>query len=240
MRENFDTGGPGVLACRSGRANMGPRASGRRLQPVYMLQKEAIVAWTGRRGGSAAGGAPSEESALVEQAKVDPDAFGVLYDRYVDGVYRFVYNRVRNRQAAEDVTADVFVKALRAIGRYQSSGRPFGAWLYQIAANAAIDHARAFRPSVDLGHLDRLAATTPGPEETALGRVEKSRVWQLMAELPPAQQTALALRLGQDLSNVDIALVMGKSEGAVKVLVHRGIASLRSRLAEDPETGAGS
>ena len=77
------------------------------------------------------------------------------------------------------------------------------------------------------------------PEFGGLGRVEQSRVWQLLAELPPAQQTALALRLGQDLSNVDIALVMGKSEGAVKVLVHRGIASLRSRLGDDPDPVAG-
>jgi RNA polymerase sigma-70 factor (ECF subfamily) len=73
-----------------------------------------------------------------------------------------------------------------------------------------------------------------------LRNVEETRVWQLIAGLPPAQHTALALRLGQDLSNVDIAAIMGKSEGAVKVLVHRGIASLRALMSEASDRTDGS
>jgi RNA polymerase sigma-70 factor (ECF subfamily) len=197
------------------------------------------VAWFGRGRGARLSDGAADEAVLVERAKSDPEAFGVLYDRYVDGVYRFVYNRVRNRQAAEDVTADVFVKALRAIGRFEVSDRPFRAWLYQIAANATIDHLRAVRPSMELGHASLLAAPGAGPEDKALGRVGESRVWKLIAELPPSQQTAVALRLGEDLSTLDIAYVMGKSEGAVKVLVHRGLSSLRTRLGEDRNLEAG-
>jgi RNA polymerase sigma-70 factor (ECF subfamily) len=197
------------------------------------------VAWIGRRRGVPTAEGGDDEAALVEAAKSDPEAFGVLYDRHVDGVYRFVYNRLRNQQAAEDVTAEVFVKALRAIGRYKVSGRPFRAWLYQIAANAVIDHVRAARPSSDLDHAALLAATGPGPEDRAVGRVEESEVWKRIGELPAAQQTAVALRLGEDLSTLDIAYVMGKSEGAVKVLVHRGLATLRAQLSADPDLEAG-
>ncbi|HSS10524.1 MAG TPA: sigma-70 family RNA polymerase sigma factor [Acidimicrobiales bacterium] len=198
-----------------------------------------IMTWFGRGGGAASSDKTDEESLLVERAKVDAHAFGMLYDRHVDGVYRFVYSRLRNRQAAEDVTSDVFVKALRALGRFEVSGRPFKAWLYQIASNATIDHVRALRLSIDLGEASRLASAGAGPEEMALGRVEQSRVWALVGDLPPAQQTALALRLGEDMSTMDIAYVMGKSEGAVKVLVHRGLASLRARLTEDGDLEPG-
>jgi RNA polymerase sigma-70 factor, ECF subfamily len=197
------------------------------------------MAWFARGKSAASSDNTDGEAQLIERAKVDAYAFGLLYDRHVDAIYRFVYNRLHNQQAAEDVTSEVFAKALRAIGRFQFSGRPFRAWLYQIASNATIDHVRALRPSVDLGQASQMASTSAGPEATALGRVEQSRVWALLGELPVAQQTAVALRLGEDLSTTDIAHVMGKSEGAVKVLVHRGLSSLRARLNEDDDLGAG-
>src|SRR5439155_24805163 len=95
------------------------------------------------------------EQALVERAKRDPSAFGELYDRHFLQIYRFVYSRVRDQATAEDVTSEVFMKALRSIGRYQDTGRPFSAWLYQIAVNAVADSFRALRPSEDIdGHHD--------------------------------------------------------------------------------------
>src|SRR5579859_2883490 len=92
----------------------------------------------------------SEESDLVERAKRDPGAFGELYDRHFNQIYRFVYSRVRDQSAAEDVTSEVFLKALRGIGRYQDTGRPFSAWLYQIAVNAVNDRYRSLRPTEDI------------------------------------------------------------------------------------------
>ncbi|HYL07507.1 MAG TPA: sigma factor, partial [Candidatus Udaeobacter sp.] len=77
-----------------------------------------------------------EERDLVERAKRDPRQFGALYDRFFQQIYRFVYSRVREQTAAEDVTSEVFMKALKAMPRYQDTGRPFAAWLYQIAVNA--------------------------------------------------------------------------------------------------------
>ena len=120
------------------------------------------------------------EDQLVERAKVDADAFGELYSHYFGQIYRFVYSRLRDQDAAEDVTSEVFFKALRAIGRYKPSGHPFSAWLYQISVNAIADHYRAKRPATSL--------------DDAIG------------------------------------VVMGKSEGAIKLLIHRGMIGLRERL----------
>src|SRR5438128_12137630 len=83
-----------------------------------------------------------EERELVERAKEDPDAFGALYDRYFPQIYRFAYSRVRDQSLAEDVTSEVFFKALKNIKRYTYSGHPFSSWLYQITLNAVADQYR--------------------------------------------------------------------------------------------------
>ena len=90
------------------------------------------------------------EDQLVERAKQDADAFGELYDHYFGQIYRFVFSRLRDQEAAEDVTSEVFFKALRAIGRYKPSGHPFSAWLYQISVNAINDHYRSRKPTSSL------------------------------------------------------------------------------------------
>src|ERR1700736_3345884 len=109
----------------------------------------------------------ADETGLVERAKLDPAAFGELYDRYFSQIYRFVYSRVRDQTAAEDVTSEVFMKALRGIGRYQDTGRPFSAWLYQIAVNAVNDRYRASRTFEDIEEQRDLAAAGPSLEEFA-------------------------------------------------------------------------
>ena len=90
------------------------------------------------------------EDQLVERAKSDADAFGELYDHYFGQIYRFAYSRTRDQDAAEEVTQEVFMKALRAMPRYRPSGHPFSSWLYQISANAIADHFRQRRPQASL------------------------------------------------------------------------------------------
>src|ERR1700731_3597354 len=90
------------------------------------------------------------EDQLVERAKQDAAAFGELYDHYFGQIYRFVYSRLRDQDHAEDVTSEVFMKALRAIGRYKPAGHPFSAWLYQISVNAIADHYRQQKPQSSL------------------------------------------------------------------------------------------
>ncbi|MBO0702306.1 MAG: RNA polymerase sigma factor [Candidatus Dormibacteraeota bacterium] len=144
-------------------------------------------------------------------------------------MYRFVYSRVQDRAVAEDVTSEVFMKALRSIGRYQDTGRPFSAWLYQIAVNAVADRYRGQRVTDDIDEQYDLSDGT-SLEDTAARRDEIRRVWRLIEELPDQQRTALILKFQEDMKIEDIAVAMGKSPGAVKLLVHRGVTRLRQQV----------
>jgi RNA polymerase sigma-70 factor, ECF subfamily len=170
-----------------------------------------------------------DECLLVERAKVDPDAFAVLYDRHVAGVYRFAYTRLRNAAAAEDVTAEVFIKALKNISRYQGRGRPFACWLYRIAANAVADHFRHEPVSSELA--DGLADRDIQVEATAIRHLEVAYVWGLVERLPAQQRVAMTLRFGEDRSAREAAQIMGKSEAAVKLLIYRAVGRLRLEAA---------
>ena len=124
------------------------------------------------------------------------------------------------------------MKALRSIPRYQDTGRPFTAWLYQISVNTVNDRYRSNRPAVDLDEMYDLAAGGPGLEETAVQRAELRQIWQTVETLPAQQRTALTLKFQEDMKISAIAAVMGKSEGAVKLLIHRGMTTLRAVLKE--------
>jgi len=128
-----------------------------------------------------------DERELVERAKYDHGAFGELYDRHFLQIYKFVYSRVRDQAMAEDVTSDVFMKALRSIGRYQDTGRPISAWLYQIAMNAVADRFRAARPTEDIDEQRDLTAGGPGLEQIAAQRDELRRIWAVVETLPTQQ-----------------------------------------------------
>ena len=168
-----------------------------------------------------------DERRLVERAKRDPREFGVLYDRHFQQIYRFVYSRVREQTAAEDVTSEIFMKALRAMPRYQDTGRPFAAWLYQIAVNAIADRYRTLKPSQPLEDFHDLSVAGPPLDEVAAQRDEMRRIWSLVEALPPQQRTALVLKFQEDMKIEDIAVAMGKTSGAVKLLIHRGVNRLR-------------
>ena len=168
-----------------------------------------------------------DEQELVERAKRDPRQFGALYDRHFQQIYRFVYSRVREQTAAEDVTSEIFIKALKAMPRYQDTGRPFAAWLYQIAVNAIADRYRTLRPAQSIDDFHDLSVAGPALEDLAAHRDELRRIWTLVEQLPSQQKTALVLKFQQDMKIDDIAIAMGKSAGAVKLLIHRGVSRLR-------------
>jgi RNA polymerase sigma-70 factor (ECF subfamily) len=175
---------------------------------------------------------PSREAqrALVARAKRDPNAFGELYHQHLAQIHRYVYSRVRDQAMAEDITSDVFIKALKGIGRYQDTGRPFSAWLYQIAANAVVDRHRAARPLEDIDQQRGLAAAGPALEDVAAQREELARIWAVVESLPRQQRMAMVLKFHEDMKIKDIAVAMGKSPGAVKLLIHRGITRCRQTM----------
>lgn len=169
------------------------------------------------------------DAAVVDRARRDPQAFGLLYDRYVQTVYRFAYSRLQNVAAAEDVTAEVFTKALRGLGGYREQGRPFSCWLYQIARNAITDYYRhepLTRALSDVWPDGRDAI-----EAGAIQRDELRQLWRLIDRLPTQQRTAMILRFRDDRSLAEVGEIMGKSEGAAKLLIFRAVQRIRAEVA---------
>ncbi|HEX3629708.1 MAG TPA: sigma-70 family RNA polymerase sigma factor [Candidatus Dormibacteraeota bacterium] len=181
-----------------------------------------------------------EERELVEHAKEDPEAFGALYDRYFPQIYRFAYSRVRDQSLAEDVTSEVFFKALRNIKRYTYSGHPFSSWLYQITLNAVADHYRgAAGKEVELEEGADMPSQAPAVVDEVVRRDRSRRVWAAINQLPQQQRTAMILKFSEDKKIEDIAVIMGKSAGAVKLLLHRGVERLRRELPPQLEAEVG-
>jgi RNA polymerase sigma-70 factor (ECF subfamily) len=173
---------------------------------------------------------PPDDASTAERSRVDADAFGVLYDRYCDQIYRYAHRRLGDHAAAEDVTADVFFKALRAIHSYQPGKAPFSAWLYGIAANAIVDYVRARKITLSLDVVADTVDRAAPVEEQAINRVEADTVWRAVDSLTDAQRSAVTLRFGQDLPIAAIAEHLGRSEGAVKLLLNRGLTAVREQL----------
>ncbi|MSQ26565.1 MAG: sigma-70 family RNA polymerase sigma factor [Dehalococcoidia bacterium] len=179
---------------------------------------------------------PSGEAALVEQAKADPQAFGVLYDRYVDRIYRLGCRRFGSHVEAQDLTSQSFQRAMEALPGYRSTGASFGAWLYRIAVNLANDRWNERRRLSPLGQ--------DGPEDPAgdlldefLAEEERSELWREVDRLPPHQRRVLTLRFGQGLSNQEVSRIINRSETATKQLVYRSLVALRARV--NPSEGEG-
>jgi RNA polymerase sigma-70 factor (ECF subfamily) len=174
-----------------------------------------------------------DETALVEQAKTDPEAFGLLYERYVDKIYNYVYYRTGNHHDAEDLTAKVFYQALNHIPRYIQRGAPFSSWLYRIAHNLVANWHRD-RSRRQVISLERLALVKrqedPGPFEQAARAEERDVLRSAIGRLPADRQELLILKFVEHMPNAEIGQIMGRSEGAIKSLYHRTLLSLRQDL----------
>lgn len=172
------------------------------------------------------------ESQLVERAKSDPEAFGEIYERYVDRIYNYIYFRVGDQHEAEDLTARTFYRALDHIDRYVDRGLPFSAWLYRIAHNLVANwhRDRSRRKLISLDGLLRLTAPGESPERAVEEQTERESLRAAIRRLPADRQQLLILKFGEHLSNAEIGQIMGKTEGAIKSLYHRTLAALREDL----------
>ncbi len=173
-----------------------------------------------------------DESALVERAKTDREAFGELYERYVKRIYNYVYYRTGNHQDAEDLTARVFQRALQHIDNYVDRGVPFSAWLYRIAHNLVVNwhRDRGRRRVVPLDDLILSTFRSEAPEYIASQREEQDALLSAIRKLPHDRQQLLILKFVERLSNAEIGQIMGRSEGAVKSLYHRTLIALRNEI----------
>jgi RNA polymerase sigma-70 factor (ECF subfamily) len=181
-------------------------------------------------------GKEADEQLLVEAAQKDPSRFAELYEAHFERVYAYVAARVRNRELAEDLTAEVFHKALAHLGRFELRGAPFAAWLYRIAANAIADHAREqTQHQARQSEIARAesANESAGPED--LEEVEKrARLFRLVDALPADQRLVVRMRFNEEKSVREIADALGRTEGAVKQLQFRALERLRIRMAREP------
>jgi RNA polymerase sigma-70 factor (ECF subfamily) len=168
---------------------------------------------------------------LVTEARDgDPWAFGMIFDHYHEAIHRFIASRVNRPSDAEDLTQLVFVKALEALPRYESRGVPFGGWLFRLARNAVIDHARTRHEHADLETIVDRPHAEAGPEEIAAVRQELDAVATALESLTDEQREAIELRFFAGLSARETAEAMGKQEGTVRGLQFRAIAALRRQL----------
>lgn len=175
---------------------------------------------------------PESESALIERAKQDPEAFGELYERYVDRIYNYIYYRVGNPHDAEDLTARLFYRVLKALPRYVDRGAPFASWLYRIAHNlvANFHRDRRRRPSLSIDDLPLISNWREAPEQVAEQHDEERTLWQAINALSEDRRELLTMKFGEGLSNAQIGNLMGRTEGAIKSLYHRTLISLREEL----------
>lgn len=168
----------------------------------------------------------AEERLLVEAAQADPAKFGDLYDIHFERVYAFIARRVRDRDKAEDLTSEVFHKALANLKSYEWRGSPFGAWLFRIASNAVSDFSK--RAAREPMNVEDPPETSGGPEQEEIQ--SRARLFRLVDKLPAEQRRVIFGRFVEQRSIREIAQQLGKSEGAVKQLQFRALEKLRSQM----------
>lgn len=184
----------------------------------------------------APGPAADEIKGLVLRARDgEAEAFGVLYDHYVELVYRYIYYRVGTHALTEDLTSDTFLRALRGVGDFNWQGKDFGAWLVTIARNLVADHFKSGRYRLEICTAELLEPELleESPERAVLDSMTNRTLLAAVHKLGSEQQECVMLRFMHGLSVAETALVMGKKTGAIKALQHRAVRSLARMLPKD-------
>ena len=172
-----------------------------------------------------------EEYIIKEAQRGDRACYGMLYNHYVAPIYRFIYLKVSNREASEDLTHEVFLAAWQNLGRYRPQGFPFSSWLYQIARNRVIDHYRVHKQHQPIESADAtLTAAPSGIEDRLDENLNLQKITSVLHKLSHDQQDVLIMKFVEDLSHAEIAQAMRKSEGAVRLIQHRAIQRLKQMV----------
>ena len=169
------------------------------------------------------------DARYVRAAQDDPAAFAPLYEAYVDAIYGYCWRLLRDPNAAADATSETFTKALNALPRYRS--RSFRSWLFTIAHHVVIDMTRRQKPTTSLDAAGDLHDRTATPEEHYLSGESDDRVFQLLGQLSPLQRHVVELRIA-GLTSQEIATVLGRRHGAIRMAQYRAHERLRQLLSE--------
>lgn len=172
---------------------------------------------------------PKLEELVKQASSGDETAFGQLYDLYFDKIFRFVYWRVNHQQTAEDLVAETFIRVWGKIAEIADE-RAFNGWVFQIARNLVIDHYRVRKITVNIDTLENVLEYEDNIiEQTNLG-FDQKKFLEALKQLPPDQQTVIKLKFLDELENSEIAKLLNKPEGTVRVIQHRGIQQLKKIL----------
>jgi RNA polymerase sigma-70 factor (ECF subfamily) len=173
-------------------------------------------------------GIDGEERIIQSAVKGEASSFGLLYDYYQPKIYRFVLIKVGQREEAEDLTHQVFLNAWQNIRSYKHRGFPFSSWLYQIARNEVIDFYRTDKKETRLDYLDENYFVSPASAEFKFDHgLEFERVKLALKQMKPDYQDVIIMRFIEEVSIKEVALAIGKSEGAVKLMQHRALKELK-------------
>jgi RNA polymerase sigma-70 factor, ECF subfamily len=178
-----------------------------------------------------------DESELIARAKEDTREFGRLYERYNLRIFRYIYRRVGDHETAEDLTAQTFQQALAALPDYEWRGVPFSAWLYRIAGNLVIRHRRVNAREISMEHIERVVderGAFDDPLDAVIQQTSNDQLYAAMRRLSDDQRKALTLKYAHGLKNHEVGVLMNRSEGGIKQLVHRAMLVLRQAL-RDPD-----
>ncbi|RFS83341.1 sigma-70 family RNA polymerase sigma factor [Actinomadura spongiicola] len=195
---------------------------------------------TAGRGADRAGGRDTDRAEVLKTLVLrardgDAEAFGSLYDHYVELVYRYVYYRVGTHSLTEDLTSETFLRALRRICDFHWQGKDFGAWLVTIARNLVADHFKSSRYRLEICTAELVEPDRPqeGPERAVLDSMTNRTLLEAVRRLNSEQQECIVLRFLHGLSVAETALIMGKKAGAIKALQYRAVRSLARLLPDD-------
>lgn len=174
---------------------------------------------------------PNEAQLIEAVRNGDMTSFGPIYDHYIEPLYRFLYFKTHHAETAEDLTSDVFAKALEHIDRFDNTPGNFRAWLYQIARNTVIDHYRRERRTTPIDDAWDLPVENRTFENTDIA-LHMNRLRSALEGLSADQRDVLVLRIWQQMSHAEIAAILGKTEANCKKLYSRAIAELKASLPE--------
>jgi RNA polymerase sigma-70 factor (ECF subfamily) len=175
----------------------------------------------------------AEERRLIEAAQNDPLRFADLYDNYFESVYAYVARRARERDEVEDLTSEVFRKALANLPRFRWTGAPFATWLFRIASNLIADRAKRVAKEGNVPLDDNLAAPAGERLQSSLEEVERlAHMFRMVGELAEDQRRVVVMRFAEDKSISEIASELRRSEGAVKQMQFRALENLRAKVAK--------
>ena len=175
---------------------------------------------------------PKNDSELIQLAKEDPVQFGHIYERYVKKIYTYIYYRTGNVYDAEDLTTNVFIRAMNNLPKYQDRGLPFSSWLYRIAHNLISNWYRdkAKHDEINLDSNPYITEPDSDPHQIKEENENTEILLEAIKTLPPDRQELLILKFVDRLSNRDIGKIMRRSEGAIKSLYHRTLLSLKKEI----------